>query len=150
MVIRDLGVVTDQTLVKLYDVRVFLPELITGPVAANYDVFWHREFFLQRTQLTGHAGLWFFKIGARSNDQHLYGTTRHNFVATGSNYFSGLDFNIACVSVHSTRNVIHSGLRFRNQTAHLLEAVYHASVTDVTRRYTRSLKPVCVGLCLVT
>jgi len=47
MVIGNLGGVADQTLVELYDIRVFLAELITGPVTANYDVFWHKKFFLQ-------------------------------------------------------------------------------------------------------
>jgi hypothetical protein len=44
MVIGNLGGVADQSLVELYDVRVFLAELITGPITANYDIFWHKGF----------------------------------------------------------------------------------------------------------
>jgi len=43
MVIGNLGGVADQSLVELYDVRVFLAELITGPITANYDIFWHKN-----------------------------------------------------------------------------------------------------------
>src|SRR5262249_11295856 len=60
-----------------------------------------------------------------------------------------LNYQMMCASVNRTRDVIDSGLRFFDETAHLQEAVHHPRVTDVTRRHTSSLKPLAVGLSLV-